>query len=77
MNRTKRQSIIKQRPRLFLGAKKFAIRQNILMGDRIIVEGRWCGNLLADCPGDFLQSLIDRLLGTAAERSRIQQHLSK
>jgi hypothetical protein len=67
----------KKQPRLFLGATRFAIRQNILMGDRIILEGRCCGNLLRDCPRDFLQSLVDRLLGTAAERSRIQHYLSK
>jgi hypothetical protein len=49
--------------------------KNILMGDRIIVEGRWCGNKLRDCPVEYLQQLVDTYCGTATERKKILEFL--
>lgn len=47
----------------------------LLMEDRLIVEGKYCGNKLNDVPDQVLQAIVDKSNGNIFDKQRIQHYL--
>lgn len=68
------------KPRKFIGGQARAqlarpATNRLLMGDRLIVDGKYCGNKLDSVPRDVLQAIVEKSDGSKTDRDRIRLYL--